>query len=53
MLCLPYYACLLSSTKVVIKAEQDLTGTQGGRGEKEERGQGGEITQTMYVHVNK
>jgi hypothetical protein len=40
-LCLPYYACLFSSTKLVIKAEQDLPGTEGGRGEKVgERGRG-------------
>jgi hypothetical protein len=31
MLCLPYYACLFSSTKLVIKAEQDLPGTEGGK----------------------
>jgi hypothetical protein len=47
MLCLPYYAYVISSTKLVIRAEQDLPGTEGG-GE-----QGGEMTQTMYVHVNK
>jgi hypothetical protein len=33
-LCLPYYACLFSSTKLVIKAEQDLPGIEGGKGEK-------------------
>jgi hypothetical protein len=34
MLCLPYYACVLFSTKFMIKAEQDLPGTEGrgGRG---------------------
>jgi hypothetical protein len=32
MLCLPYYACVFSSTKLVIKAEQDLPGTEWGRG---------------------
>jgi hypothetical protein len=31
MLCLPYYACVFSSTKLVIKAEQDLPGIEGGR----------------------
>jgi hypothetical protein len=46
MLCLPYYVCVFSSTKLVIRAEQDLPGTEGGR-------QGGETTQTMYAHVNK
>jgi hypothetical protein len=33
MLCLPYYACVLSSTKLVIKVEQDLPGTEEGKGE--------------------
>jgi hypothetical protein len=38
----------------VIKAEQDLPGTAGGKG-GEGRGGGhrGEMTQTMYAHVNK
>jgi hypothetical protein len=34
MLCLPYQACVFSSTKLVIKADQDLPGTEeeeGGR----------------------
>jgi hypothetical protein len=39
MLCLPYYACVFSSTKLVIKAEQDLPGTERGRGQRE--GEGG------------
>jgi hypothetical protein len=41
MLRLPYYACVFSSTKLVIKVEQDLPGTEcrkggegGGRVEK-------------------
>jgi hypothetical protein len=32
--CLPYYSCVFSSTKLVLKAEQDLPGTEwidGGR----------------------
>jgi hypothetical protein len=38
----------------VIKAEQDMPGTEGGRGaEGGGGGQGGEMTQTMYAHVNK
>jgi hypothetical protein len=41
MLCLPYYACIFSSTKLVIKAEQDLTGTEGEGGRGWERGAGG------------
>jgi hypothetical protein len=53
MLCLPY-ACVFSSTKLVIRAKKDLPGTEGGRrGESEGGGQGGEMTQTMYAHVNK
>jgi hypothetical protein len=35
----------------VIKAEEDLPGTE--RGEGWGRGEGGEMTQTMYAHVNK
>jgi hypothetical protein len=38
MLCLPYYACVFSSTKLVIKTEKDLPGTEGGR---REEGRGG------------
>jgi hypothetical protein len=48
MLCLPYYAYVFSSTKLVIRAEQDLPGSGGGEG-----GKGEEMTQTMYAHVNK
>jgi hypothetical protein len=33
-LCLPYYACLFSSTKLMIKAEQDLPGTERGKRER-------------------
>jgi hypothetical protein len=54
MLCHPYYAYRFSSTKLVIRAEQDLPGSEGG---KEGEGGGGglreEMTQTMYAHVNK
>jgi hypothetical protein len=52
MLCLPYYACAFFSSKLVIRAEQDLPGTEWGSGEKVGRGQGGEMTQTMCAHVN-
>jgi hypothetical protein len=31
MLCLPYYAYVLSSTKLEIRAEQYLPGTEAGR----------------------
>jgi hypothetical protein len=41
-----------SLTKLVIKAEQDLPGTEVEREEKG-RGGGGEMTQTMYALVNK
>jgi hypothetical protein len=36
MLCLPYYAYVFSSTKLVIRAEQDLPEVreEGGRGER-------------------
>jgi hypothetical protein len=53
MLCLPYYAYVISSTKLVIRAEQDLPGTEGRRGEWWRMGASGEMTQTMYAHVNK
>jgi hypothetical protein len=43
-----------SPTKLVIKAEQDLPGIEGERGGEVGRGeQEGEMTQTMYAHVNK
>jgi hypothetical protein len=32
MFCLPYYAYVFSSTKLVIRAERDLPGTDEGRG---------------------
>jgi hypothetical protein len=51
MLCLSYYAYVFSSTKSVIRAEPDLPETEGGWGSGE-GGQGGEMTQTMYAHVN-
>jgi hypothetical protein len=38
MLCLPYYAYVISSTKLVIMAEQDLAGSEGGRGNEWGRG---------------
>jgi hypothetical protein len=47
MLCLPYYTYVFSSTKLEIRAEQVLPGSEEGRGE------GREMTQTMYAHVNK
>jgi hypothetical protein len=54
MLCLSCYAYVFSSTKLEIRAEQVLPGSNGGRkGEDGGREQGGEMTQTMYAHVNK
>jgi hypothetical protein len=47
MLCLPYYAYVFSSTKLVIR-ELRRGGGKGGGG-----GLGGEMTQTMYAHMNK
>jgi hypothetical protein len=32
MLCLPYYPYVFSSTKLEIRAEQVLSGSEGGRG---------------------
>jgi hypothetical protein len=52
MLCLSYYANIFCSNKM-IRAEQDLLGTEGGRGGGCGRGQSGEMIQTMYAHVNK
>jgi hypothetical protein len=54
MLCPSYYAYVFSLTKLEIRAEQVLPRNE--RGWEEEVGdeeQGGEITQTMYAHVNK
>jgi hypothetical protein len=50
-----FYACVFSSTKLVIRSEQDLPGTaDGGRVAADGgAGQGGEMTQTIYAHVNK
>jgi hypothetical protein len=54
MLCLPYYAYVISSTKLVISAEQELPGTQDREGGKTVvGGHGGKMTRKMYVHVNK
>jgi hypothetical protein len=55
VLCLPYCAYVFSSTKLKIRAEQVLPGSEGDRGGKGGRGAlfGVEMTQTMYAHVNK
>jgi hypothetical protein len=53
MLCL-IIAYVFSSTKLEKRAEQVLPGSEGlWRGEGGGRGQGGEMAQTMYAHVNK
>jgi hypothetical protein len=43
---------IFSSTKLVIKSEQDLPGTEGGSGERV-WWHVGKMTQTMCGHVNK
>jgi hypothetical protein len=48
----------LSSTKLEIRAKQFLPGSQGIVGENERiegkgGGKGGEMTQTLYAHMNK
>jgi hypothetical protein len=54
MLCLSYYAYVFSSTKLEIRAEQVLPRSEGGRGTKHGGGRhGGDMTQTIYAHVNK
>jgi hypothetical protein len=46
-------AYVFSSVKLEIRAEQVLPGMRKGGSEKERAGQGGEMSQTMYAHVNK
>jgi hypothetical protein len=54
MLCLSYYAYIFSSTKLEKRAEQVLPGIKTGRGGEGRGGEkGGEMTQTIYAHVNK
>jgi hypothetical protein len=54
MLCLSYYAYVFSSTKLEIRAEQVLPGSEGEKGRRGWGcGQRGEMVQTMYAHVNK
>jgi hypothetical protein len=54
MLCLSYYSYVFSSTKLELRSEQVLPGSEGWSGEGSGSwGQGGEMTQTMYAHVNK
>jgi hypothetical protein len=54
MFFLPYYAYVFSSTKLERKAKQVLPGSDGWGGvEHGGRGLHGEMTQTIYVPVNK
>jgi hypothetical protein len=50
-LCLPYYACVFSSTKFVIKAEQDLPGTRGEAGRRWGRGAEGINEPKKCMHM--
>jgi hypothetical protein len=52
MLYLPYYAYVFSSTKLEIKAEQVLSGTEGSGGRWKRWGVGSG-NGPMYAHVNK
>jgi hypothetical protein len=52
MLCLPYYAYVISLKKLVIRAEQYLPGTEVGRGDRWGEGTGW-INDPMYANVNK
>jgi hypothetical protein len=49
MLCLPYYAYVFSSTKLEIRAEQVLPGSQEGGGQREGSGK----QWRKMAHVNK
>jgi hypothetical protein len=55
---LPITAYTLSSTKLEIRAKQFLPGSDGvaGRGRGQRKGggggEGGEMTQTLYAHLN-
>jgi hypothetical protein len=44
---------LYSSRELEKSIEQVLPGSEGEEEERVETGQGGEMTQTMYAHVNK
>jgi hypothetical protein len=54
MVCLPYYAYVFCSTKLEIRAEQILPGSEGGKeGQGGGRRHGEEMNQGVYSHVNK
>jgi hypothetical protein len=52
MLCLSYYRSCFLFNKTGEEGRAGSAWKQGGWG-KRERGQGGEMAQTMYTHVNK
>jgi hypothetical protein len=52
MLCLPYYAYVFSSTKLEIRAEKVLPGSEGGvGGEREGEGGRGEKWPKQCMHM--
>jgi hypothetical protein len=51
MLCLSYYAYVFPSTKVEIRAEQVLPGSEGEKG-REGRGRN-DLANNVHTHVNK
>jgi hypothetical protein len=50
IVCLSYYLCVFSSTKLEKRAEQFLPGSEREEGEGKQEG---EMAQTMYAHMNK
>jgi hypothetical protein len=53
MLYLSYYAYVFSSTKLETRAEQFLSVSEGVESRGRGGGQRGEMTQTVYAHMNK
>jgi hypothetical protein len=53
MFCLSYYPYVFSLTKLEIRAGQVLSGRKGVGGRGWGRRLEGEMTHTMYAHVNK
>jgi hypothetical protein len=49
---LPVIGYTLSTTKLEIRTEQSLPGSEGIGGEEGGRRQGGEMTQTLYAHMS-
>jgi hypothetical protein len=50
---LSYYAYVFSSTKLEIRAEQILPGSEGVGGERKGVGDGEKMAQILYAHMNK